>query len=222
MSFMHMDATTAASAIGDNIQLLDQTCASLSFIASMGLRETGRMFCFQAGGTFPWDWIDPLSDAPGDPTYQVRRINTVGDEPVFGPLDGVFTDIGITAIDSATVQSPGTGYSVNDQLALVGGIFVVPAIFNVDSVFSGFVTSVSLVDKGSYQNPAGPNPISTTLVNIGPGTGCTLNVNFTFLFNWVFLTGGLGVSFDVELRKGTGTTLRTASWGMSTAGGTIP
>lgn len=74
---------------------------------------------------------------------------------------------------SATINAGGSGYTVSDQLTLVGGNGVnAVAVFNVDSETAGAVTAVSLVTAGSYDYfPA--DPVATTG---GTGTGCTLNL----------------------------------------------
>lgn len=76
---------------------------------------------------------------------------------------------------SATVAAGGTGYSVSDQLTVVGGVDAdIAAVFNVDSVSGGAVTAVSLVTAGKYgETPA--NPAATTG---GGGTGATLTVTY--------------------------------------------
>lgn len=78
---------------------------------------------------------------------------------------------------SATVSAGGTGYSVNDQLTVVGGVEVdTAAVFNVDSVSGGAVTAVSLVTAGKYgEVPA--NPAATTVSPAG-GSGATLTVTY--------------------------------------------
>ena len=80
---------------------------------------------------------------------------------------------------SATVGSGGTGYTVGDNLTIVlgGGVQghgAVAAVFQVATVSSGAVTSVTLVTAGNYEEtPA--NPAATTG---GTGTGATLNVTW--------------------------------------------
>lgn len=78
---------------------------------------------------------------------------------------------------SATVGAGGSGYAVNDQLTVVGGVDAdTVAVFNVDSVSTGAVTAVSLVTAGKYgEVPA--NAVATT--NDGSGDdACTLNVTW--------------------------------------------
>jgi hypothetical protein len=93
-------------------------------------------------------------------------------------LTNVYTprnDINAQAM-SATVQSQGTGYSINDVLTLSGGTSTTAATFQVLGVTStGQVTIVGLVSSGSYQVlPSTPTPVTG-----GTGSGCTLTVRFT-------------------------------------------
>jgi len=80
---------------------------------------------------------------------------------------------------SATIAGGGTGYTVSDQITLVGGVVGHDgsvAVFNVDSVSSGVITGVSVVSatRGNYEEvPA--NPVSVTG---GTGSGATLTVTW--------------------------------------------
>lgn len=76
---------------------------------------------------------------------------------------------------SAAVVAGGTGYTVGDDLTLVGGTGTA-AVFNADTVSGGVVTAVSVIagSVGAYSvEPS--NPASTTG---GTGTGCTLTVTY--------------------------------------------
>lgn len=83
---------------------------------------------------------------------------------------------------SAVVAVGGAGYAVNDKLTVVGGTADTATIFNVDSVSSGAVATVSVDTSGEYQTtPA--NDASTT--NDGSGDdNCTLTVT------WQYKDGG--------------------------------
>jgi hypothetical protein len=78
---------------------------------------------------------------------------------------------------SAVVSAGGTGYSVNDQLTVVGGVEVgTAAVFNVDTLSGSAVATVSLVTAGHYgETPS--NPAATTVSPAG-GSGCTLTVTW--------------------------------------------
>lgn len=78
------------------------------------------------------------------------------------------------AAQSATVAAGGSGYVVGDVLTLSGGTGNVASTFRVATVSSGVVTSVTVVEQGSYAT-APTSPVSTTG---GSGTGCTLTVTF--------------------------------------------
>lgn len=76
---------------------------------------------------------------------------------------------------SAAIGSGGSGYSVSDQLTVVGGVGVgTAAVFNVDSVSSGAVTGVSLVAAGDYEEV----PANDVSVTGGGGSGCELTVSW--------------------------------------------
>lgn len=211
-----MDATTAASVTVDNIQLLNQDCSGVSIVATMTLTAEGKAFCFNGIiPATPWNWIDPLSAAPGDPTYQFRRINLIGDAPGFGPLDGVWTKIGISVV-SATPNPGGTGYALNDTLTLTTGTSIVPATLNVDSVSVTTVSAVSVVNPGSY-SVLPDTLLSPSTVEPAGGNGCLLDLILDSHFAWGYIIGGLSGSWDVQIRKGSGPVLRTARWSMSTS-----
>jgi len=95
---------------------------------------------------------------------------------IFNVVAGVSFDTNTafsTIALSATVAAGGTGYTVGDDITLVGGTGTA-SVFNVDTVSGGVVTAVSIVTAGSYTvKPT--DPVSTTG---GTGTGCTLNVTF--------------------------------------------
>ena len=77
---------------------------------------------------------------------------------------------------SAAVGTAGTGYSVSDQLTIVGGVDAdTAAVFNVDSVGgSGEVTGVSLVTAGKY----GETPANDAATTGGGGSDCELTVTY--------------------------------------------
>lgn len=78
------------------------------------------------------------------------------------------------AAQSATVAAGGTSYVVGNILTLSGGTGHTPSTFRVAAVSSGVVTSVTLVNAGSFST-APSNPVSTTG---GAGSGCTLTCTF--------------------------------------------
>lgn len=100
---------------------------------------------------------------------------------------------------SATVAAGGTGYSVGNDLTLVGGVLAPggsPATFNVDSVSSGAVTAVSMLTAGDYE----VYPTNAVLTSVSPagGLGCTLNVTWADKSGdtIVVLRGDAGASLD--------------------------
>lgn len=84
-------------------------------------------------------------------------------------------DGSVTGLDyNNSIDSGGTGYTVGDILTLVGGTFIRPATYRVNSVSGGAVTfALQLVDPGLYSVlPAKPAPTS------GGGTGATILWNY--------------------------------------------
>jgi hypothetical protein len=76
---------------------------------------------------------------------------------------------------SAVVAAGGNGYTVGDDITLVGGTSTVAGVFNVDTVGgSNDVLTVSVVTRGNYTVKPG-NPVTTSG---GTGTGCTLTVSW--------------------------------------------
>ena len=84
---------------------------------------------------------------------------------------------------SATVSDGGTGYTVGDQLTLLGGVRHVngvsgaqddAAVFEVTGESGGVITSVSVVTAGHYQVA----PVGATTVSGGTGSGAALTVTW--------------------------------------------
>jgi|GEM_PF-2793939 len=83
---------------------------------------------------------------------------------------------------SATIGAGGTGYTVGDQLTLVGGVRGIisvdtaapAAVFEVASTSGGVVTAVTLVSEGNYEEV----PSNDVIVSGGTGTGCELTVTW--------------------------------------------
>ena len=107
-------------------------------------------------------------------------VSTTGGTGTGCTVTVTFSGNGWTAVrqtsqaSTATVAAGGTGYTVGDDITVVGGNFATAAVFNVDSVSSGAITAVSLVTAGEYRDKP-TNPVSVTG---GTGTGGTLNVTF--------------------------------------------
>lgn len=79
-------------------------------------------------------------------------------------------------VESPTIVSGGTGYSVNDVLTVSGGTFTTAAQLTVTSVSGGVITGVSTSGAARGNYTAVPtNPASVTG---GTGTGATFNLIF--------------------------------------------
>jgi hypothetical protein len=80
---------------------------------------------------------------------------------------------------SATVGAGGSGYSVGNDLTLIGGVLGnggSAATFNVDTLSGSAVATVSLLSAGQYEVP----PANAALTSVSPagGLGATLNVTY--------------------------------------------
>jgi hypothetical protein len=102
---------------------------------------------------------------------------------------------------SAAVGAGGTGYTVSDQLTVVGGVEVeTAAVFNVDSVSGGVITAVSLVTAGKY----GVVPSNDVAVTGGTGADAELTVTWqgyaqSTLDKDVILQGSGGGSEEINV-----------------------
>jgi len=89
----------------------------------------------------------------------------------------VITALGSQTVLSQTIATAGTGYSVNDVVTVVGGVYgQSPATFTVTTIGTGgTVTGLTLTSPGAYTSTPS-NPVSVT--DSGSGTGLTLNLTF--------------------------------------------
>lgn len=78
-------------------------------------------------------------------------------------------------VTAAVIAAGGTGYAVNDELTIAGGTAGEAAQIKVLTVASGVVTSLQILNAGSY-TVVPTNPAATTG---GTGTGCTLTLTST-------------------------------------------
>ncbi|CAB4133502.1 hypothetical protein UFOVP250_213, partial [uncultured Caudovirales phage] len=98
----------------------------------------------------------------------------------------VFT-VGTT---SATIQSGGTGYTVNDVISTnAGASQSSAATFTVTAVSSGVITAISSTGTGGAFTAIPTNPVATTG---GSGSGATLNISSFYVIGLSLLTAGSG------------------------------
>ena len=90
---------------------------------------------------------------------------------------------------TATIQSGGTGYTVGDSLAVVGGTYTGQAVWTVSSVSGGVVTGITLSTGGGGYSVLPTNPVATTG---GTGTGCTLNITSWGVSTFTITNAGSG------------------------------
>jgi len=99
------------------------------------------------------------------------------------------TVTGYIWINSVTLASGGTGYSVNDVLTVSGGSYVTnPLKITVTGVSGGVITTFTFVSFDLY-NTAPSNPVSVTG---GTGSGATFTLNFTNSSTYTITNAGSG------------------------------
>jgi hypothetical protein len=89
----------------------------------------------------------------------------------------IITALGSGTVLSETIAAGGTGYAINENITVLGGVFgSSPATYTVTSIGgSGAVTGLTRTFSGQYtSNPA--NNVSTS--SDGAGTGLTLTLTF--------------------------------------------
>jgi hypothetical protein len=91
--------------------------------------------------------------------------------------DTIITALGSGTVLSAAIATAGTGYNVNDQITVTGGVYGnSPATYTVSSIgASGAVTGLTQTYSGQYTSIP-TNPVSTS--STSAGTGLTLNLTF--------------------------------------------
>lgn len=98
MSIIHFDAMPAAAAEGEFVELLNVFCndQGVTFASARIRTLAAGQVKRRCGGSevTAFNWIDPLSAAPGSPAYQVKRGVAVPDEAsLIGPDAGVWTAV---------------------------------------------------------------------------------------------------------------------------------
>jgi len=81
---------------------------------------------------------------------------------------------GVNIIDTVAVNTPGSGYALNDLLTVSGGTFGEAAQLKVTGVSGGAITAVDLIHAGTYTE----DPSSPASVSGGSGSGADFTVTF--------------------------------------------
>lgn len=122
MSILHFDAMPAAASTVV-VELQNVFCFDFGITFASALittKSTGQVTCNSGGSIVTaFNWIDPLSGAPGDPAYQVMRGPSSNDIPT-GPGIGVWTSV---------ASNPAWGLSCSTPL--FGPIILLDATFTV-------------------------------------------------------------------------------------------
>lgn len=160
----------------------------------------GWQSVFCAGGEYPCDelvgfWIGDKKVFTGNVvdggTFSINEPNLFGDfdEGGNGGFVGTFqffagsnsqaasAYLSQKIVDLAAIASGGTGYVVDDVLRADGGTFTTACTLRVTTVSAGVITGVTVVNGGIY-TAVPSNPVSTTLISGGVGTGATFNLTF--------------------------------------------
>jgi hypothetical protein len=89
----------------------------------------------------------------------------------------IITALGSGTVLSAAIATAGTGYAVNDQITVLGGVYgSSPATYTVTAITGlGVVSTISQTFSGAYTSLP-QNPVSTSTT--GSGTGLTLTLTF--------------------------------------------
>jgi hypothetical protein len=89
----------------------------------------------------------------------------------------IITALGNGTVLSEVIATPGTGYAVNENITVAGGVYgSSPATYTVTSIGAGgAVTGLTRTFSGQYTSEPG-NDVST--VSNGTGTGLTLTLTF--------------------------------------------
>ncbi len=224
MTFMHMDAVSAASASQAIVSLQNVTVSEFDFpsaVAKIQFFGDGQVWEDNSGQNFLYFWIDPADSTilPGVDPYQIRRSNTQFDEPS-GPNDGVWTEIVTkTSLALPTTLNGGTGYGNGQLLTVLGGVVGIggnAATFTTQNVAGGvipFSQGLALTDAGKYFTaPNGARGLTTVFYSGGTGSGVESYARFDAI-QWTLGAGYPNDAFsvfDVSIRKGTGPVLATA------------
>jgi hypothetical protein len=84
-------------------------------------------------------------------------------------------------VSAVTIYTCGAGYSINDQLTVIGGTFTTAAQVIVSSVDqSGSVLALTISEAGNY-SVIPTNPVSTQYSSSGSGSGLALTLTFSDL-----------------------------------------
>ena len=219
MSFIHFDATTAASAEAGMVNLENMICDDNGqFGASAGIIffSYGETWCIEGNGgdTQLYFWIDPVDATPGNPVYQMKRNLGSGSVQPSGPASEVWTDATSFLGFGWNVNFGGSGYVTGDTIDWVGGTFETPVQATVIAS-GGAVTGISVFNNTGNYGLLPTDPIASTATS-GVGTGATFNGNAAFdhRCSWGFSVGyGEDDHWDgiISIRKGTGPVLDTAT-----------
>jgi len=113
------------------------------------------------------DWITSIKDADGSIGMSTEFVTGDGQSPSF---------------DSGSIDSGGTATYVQDEqisVTFVDGDVIHKPTFNIDTVSTGVITAISIVDPGLYNPKDPPTTLTGLAVTGGSGTAATVDVVLT-------------------------------------------
>ena len=170
-----------------------QTIGNLGFNADPGWSAGpwGGLLGWDANADIVNQYLDQIIQGGQIPNYDVAIGNgTTVSFPLLGGAqnpnslvvwsDGSLRLYGVdwyvpTFATNAYVVNGGSGYSVGDQINLLGGSNLVPVRLQVTSVDQGSITGVKILGKGSY-TVVTPGPYSTAYPVAYPGFGSNATI----------------------------------------------
>jgi hypothetical protein len=101
------------------------------------------------------------------------------DDPTDDTVTGQVLPAAVSTVASVGINNAGTGYSVDDQVYLLGGTYTAQAAWTITGqTGGGGVTSMSPLNPGSYSVIPGTSAVATATNGSGDGT---LTLNLTWL-----------------------------------------
>lgn len=106
------------------------------------------------------------------------------------------TPTGVSIVQAAAVDTPGTGYAVGDVLTVLGGTSGQPALLEVLTLSTTAVATVRPIDVGTYTEA----PTSPASTSGGTGTGATFTLTMGAQLSHFPVTGVTceGVAVDED------------------------
>lgn len=171
------------------------TSATAGFLARQNSDD--RFLTTTVNGTSLTTFVNTAPTAPGQCTVKFFPANSsVGSGAVLSPL---------MALNAVTLVNPGTGYTANSTIHLVGGTSSNAATISVDTITgNGAVATFHIVATPNQNYSALPANAANVQVTGGSGTGASFNTSFN-LANVAITAGGSGyTTANIVIEGGNG------------------